>query len=41
LIVKEGENSQTRVIFVDLSEENEDDTISYSIELFNNIASKF
>ena len=41
LIVKEGEDSQTRVIFVDLSEENEDDTISYSIELFNNIASKF
>ena len=41
LIIKEGENSQTSVIFVDLSEENEDDTISYSIELFNNIASKF
>jgi len=41
LIVKEGEDSKTRVIFVDLSEENEDDTINYSIELFNNIASKF
>ena len=27
--------------FVDLSEENEDDTITYSFELFNQIASKF
>jgi len=41
LIVKEDEDSQTSVIFVDLSEENEDDTKTYSIELFNNIASKF
>jgi len=41
LIVKESEDSQTSVIFVDLSEENEGDTRDYSIELFNNIASKF
>ena len=41
LIVKESADSQTSVIFVDLSEENEDDTKTYSIELFNNIASKF
>ena len=41
LIVKESADSQTSVIFVDLSEENEDDTRDYSIELFNNIASKF
>jgi len=41
LIVKESEDSQTSVIFVDLSEENEDDTKDYSIELFNNITSKF
>jgi len=41
LIVKESEDSQTSVIFVDLSEENKDDTRDYSIELFNNIASKF
>ena len=41
LIVKESEDSQTSVIFVDLSEENEDDIKEYSIELFNNIALKF
>ena len=41
LILKEDINSQTRVIFVDLSEENNDKTISYSAELFDQIASKF
>ena len=41
LILKEDINSQTRVIFVDLSEENDEKTISYSAELFDQIASKF
>ena len=41
LIVKEVGESQTNVIFVDLSEENEQDIINYSVELFNTIASKF
>ena len=41
LILKEDINSQSRVIFVDLSEENDEKTISYSAELFNQIASKF
>ena len=41
LILKEDINSQTRVIFVDLSGENEEKTISYSAELFDQIASKF
>ena len=41
LILKEDINSQTRIIFVDLSEENDEKTISYSAELFDQIASKF
>ena len=41
LILKDVGNSQTHVIFVDLSEENDQDVISYSAELFNTIASKF
>ena len=41
LILKEDINSQSRVIFVDLSEENDEKTISYSAELFDQIASKF
>ena len=41
LIVKEVGESQTNVIFVDLSEENEQDIINYSVELFSTIASKF
>jgi len=41
LIIKEVGESQTNVIFVDLSEENKQDTINYSVELFNTIASKF
>ena len=41
LILKEDTNSQTKVIFVDLSEDDDQKTISYSKELFNQIASKF
>lgn len=41
LILKEDINSQSRVIFVDLSEENDEKTMSYSAELFDQIASKF
>ena len=41
LILNEDTNSHTRVIFVDLSEENDEKTISYSAELFDQIASKF
>ena len=41
LIVKEVDEVSTYVYFVDLSEENEDDTLTYSFELFNQIASKF
>ena len=41
LIIKEVAEQQTHVIFVDLSEENEQDIINYSVELFNTIASKF
>ena len=41
LIIKEVGESQANVIFVDLSEENEQDIINYSVELFNTIASKF
>ena len=41
LILKEDVNSQSRVIFVDLSEENDEKTMSYSAELFDQIASKF
>ena len=41
LILKEDTSSQTNIIFVDLSEENDEKTISYSAELFDQIASKF
>jgi len=41
LILKEDTSSQTYVIFVDLSEENDEKIISYSAELFDQIASKF
>ena len=41
LILKEDSSSQTKVIFVDLSEENDEKTISYSAELFDQIASNF
>ncbi|MDG1345409.1 MAG: NlpBDapX lipoprotein, partial [Candidatus Thioglobus sp.] len=41
LILKEDTSSQTNVIFVDLSEENDKKILSYSAELFDQIASKF
>ena len=41
LIIKEVDELTTYVYFVDLSEENKADTIDYSFELFNEIASKF
>ncbi len=41
LILKEDTSSQTKVIFVDLSEENDQKIINYSAELFDQIASKF
>ena len=41
LILKEDANSQTKVIFVDFEEEGDEKTISYSAELFGQIASKF
>ena len=41
LIVKEVSKSQTQVIFVDLSEENDIDIKNLSSKLFNEIASKF
>ena len=41
LILKEDTSLQTKVIFVDPSEEDDQKTISYSAELFDQIASKF
>ena len=41
LILKEDTSSQTNVIFVDLSEENDKKILSHSAELFDQIASKF
>ena len=41
LIVKEIGESQTQVIFVDLSEQNDSKIIDFSNQLFNEIASKF
>ena len=41
LIIKEVDETNTEVIFVDLSEENDQNKIDYSIELFNQIATKF
>jgi len=41
LIVKEVDELSTFVYFIDLSAKNKDDTINYSFELFNQIASKF
>ena len=41
LIVKEIGESQTQVIFVDLSEQNDSEIIDFSNQLFNEIASKF
>ena len=41
LIVKQLDESYSQVIFVDLSEENEQDTIDYSFDFFNELAAKF
>ena len=41
LIVKEVDTAKTEVIFVDISEDYDDEIIDYSFELFNKIASKF
>jgi len=41
LIVKQLDESHSQVIFVDLSEENKQDTIDYSFEFFNELATKF
>ena len=41
LIVKQLDESHSQVIFVDLSEENEQDTIDYSFDFFNQLAAKF
>ena len=41
LVVKQLDESQSQVIFVDLSEENEQNTIDYSFDFFNELATKF
>lgn len=41
LIVKQIDESHSQVIFVDLSEENKQDTIDYSFDFFNELATKF
>jgi len=41
LIVKQLDESYSQVIFLDLSEENEQDTIDYSFDFFNELAAKF
>ena len=41
LVVKQLDESYSQVIFVDLSEENEQDTIDYSFDFFNELATKF
>jgi len=41
LVVKQIDESHSEVIFVDLSEENEQDTIDYSFDFFNELAAKF
>ena len=41
LLVKQIDESHSEVIFVDLSEENEQDTIDYSFDFFNELAAKF
>ena len=41
LVVKQIDESHSQVIFVDLSEENEQDTIDYSFDFFNELATKF
>ena len=41
LVVKQIDESHSQVIFVDLSEENEQDTIDYSFDFFNELATKY
>ena len=41
LILRQLDDALTQVIFVDLSEENEQDTIDYSFDFFNELATKF
>lgn len=41
LVLREDSSSTTKVIFVDLKEENDSEAIEYSTELFDQIASKF
>ena len=41
LLVKQIDESHSEVIFVDLSEENKQDTIDYSFDFFNELAAKF
>ena len=41
LVVKQIDDSYSEVIFVDLSEENKQDTIDYSFDFFNELAAKF
>ena len=41
LVVKQLDESRSQVIFVDLSEENEQETIDYSFDFFNELATKF
>jgi len=41
LIVKQVDEVNSQVIFDDLSEENEQDTIDYSFDFFNELAAKF
>jgi len=41
LVIKQLDESRSQVIFVDLSEENEQDTIDYSFDFFNELAAKF
>ena len=41
LVLRQLDDTHTQVIFVDLSEENEQDTIDYSFDLFNGLATKF
>ena len=41
LVLRQLDDAHTQVIFVDLSEENEQDVIDYSFDFFNELAAKF
>ena len=41
LYVRQIDESHSEVIFVDLSNENDEDTLSFSFEFFNKLAAKF